>query len=116
MDIISLKLSMRLTCFPYATFYRQLVGSLIYLTNSCPDISYAVHLVSQFMSTPRSTHYVTVLRILRYVKGTLFHSLHFSSCSSLELRSYSDADWASDPIDHRSTTGYCFLLGTSLIS
>jgi hypothetical protein len=68
------------------------------------------------MSAPRSTHYAVVLRILRYVKGTLFHGLHFSSCSSLELRSYSDADWAGDPTDRRSTTGYCFFLGTSLIS
>ncbi|KAA8550319.1 hypothetical protein F0562_002003 [Nyssa sinensis] len=91
-------------------------ANLIYLTVTRPDISYAVHLVSQFMSAPRSTHYAAVLRILRYVKGTLFHGLHFSSCSSLELHSYSDADWAGDPTDHRSTTGYCFLLGTSLIS
>jgi hypothetical protein len=75
------------------TLYRQLVGSLIYLTVTCLDISYAVHLVSQFMSAPRSTHYAAVLHILRYVKGTLFHGLHFSSCSSLELRLYSDADW-----------------------
>ncbi|KAA8517060.1 hypothetical protein F0562_017122 [Nyssa sinensis] len=101
---------------PDATLYRQLVGSLIYLTVTRPDISYAVHLVSQFMSAPRSTHYAAVLHILRYVKGTLFHGLHFSSRSSLELRSYSDADWAGDPTDRRFTTGYCFLLGTSLIS
>ncbi|XP_062173640.1 uncharacterized mitochondrial protein AtMg00810-like [Alnus glutinosa] len=99
-----------------ATLYRQLVGSLIYLTVTRPDISYTVHLVSQFMSAPRSTHYAVVLRILRYVNGTLFHGLHFSSCSSLELRSYFDADWAGDPTDRRSTTGYCFLLGTSRIS
>jgi hypothetical protein len=98
------------------TLYRQLVGSLIYLTITHPDISYAVHLVSQFMSAPCSTHYAAILRILRYVKGTLFHGIHFSSCSSLELRSYSDADWASDPTDCCSTTGYCFLLGTSFIS
>jgi hypothetical protein len=99
-----------------ATLYRQLVGSLIYFTVTRPNISYAVHLVSQFMSAPRSTHYAAVLRILRYVKGTLFRGLHFSSCSSLELCSYSDADWAGDPTDCHSTTGYCFLLGTSLIS
>jgi hypothetical protein len=68
------------------------------------------------MSAPRFTHYAAVLRILRYVKGTMFHGLHFSSHSSLELQAYSDADWAGDPTDRRSTTGYCFLLGTSLIS
>ena len=81
-----------------------------------PAIAYVVHLVSQFMSAPRSTHYATILCILRYVKGTMFHDLHFSSHSSLELRAYSDADWAGDPTNRRSTTGYCFLFGTSLIS
>jgi hypothetical protein len=99
-----------------ATLYRQLVGSLIYLTVTRPDLAYVVHLVSQFMSSPRSTHYVAVLRILRYIKGTLFHGLHFSAQSSLELRAYTNADLAGDPTDRRSITGYCFLLGSSLIS
>jgi hypothetical protein len=99
-----------------ATLYRQLVGSLIYLTITCLDLAYSVHLVSQFMSTPHSTHYAAVLRILRYIKGTLFHGLHFSAQSSFELRAYADADWVGDPTDCRSTTGYCFLLGSSLIS
>uniref|UniRef100_A0A2N9F3K8 Integrase catalytic domain-containing protein n=1 Tax=Fagus sylvatica TaxID=28930 RepID=A0A2N9F3K8_FAGSY len=101
---------------PDATLYRQLVGSLVYLTVTRLDISYAVHIVSQFMAAPRSLHYAAVLRILRYLKGTLFHGLHFSSQSSLTLQAYSDADWAGDPTDRRSTTGYCFLLGDSLIS
>ncbi|GFZ16754.1 hypothetical protein Acr_26g0000240 [Actinidia rufa] len=99
-----------------ATLYRQLVGSLIYLTVTRPDIAHVVHLVSQFMSAPRSTHYAAVLRILRYVKGTLFHGLHFYSQSSLQLYAYSDADWAGDPTDRRSTTSFCFFLGDSLIS
>jgi hypothetical protein len=99
-----------------ATLYRQLVGSLIYLTVTRPDISYAVHLVSQFMASPRSTHFAAVLRIIRYIKGTLFYGLHYSATSSLILRAYSDADWAGDPSDRRSTTGFCIFLGDSLIS
>jgi hypothetical protein len=79
-----------------------------------PDLAYAVHLVSQFMTAPRSVQYAVVLRILRYVKGTLFHGLHSFSHSSLDLRVYSDVDWAGDPTDRHSTTGYCFLLGDSL--
>ena len=63
---------------PNATIYRQLVDSLIYLTVTRPDLAYVVHLVSQFMDAPCSTHYVVVLRILRYIKDTLFHVLHFS--------------------------------------
>ncbi|XP_057972819.1 uncharacterized mitochondrial protein AtMg00810-like [Malania oleifera] len=101
---------------PDTTRYRQLVESLIYFTITRPDIAYAVHLVSQFMSTPRSIHYAALLRILRYAKGTLFHELHFSSHSFLTLQVYSDVDWARDPFDHRSTTGFLFLLGDSLIS
>ncbi|RVW75057.1 Retrovirus-related Pol polyprotein from transposon RE2 [Vitis vinifera] len=73
-------------------------------------------LVSQYLSAPRSTHYAAVLLILRYLKGTLFHGLFYSAQSPLVLRAFSYADWAGDPTDRRSTTGYCFLLGSSLIS
>ena len=68
-----------------ATLYRQLVGSLIYLIVTCPDISYTVHVVNQFMAALRSLHYAAVLRILRYLKGIIFDGLHFSSHSSLTL-------------------------------
>ncbi|XP_022871341.1 uncharacterized protein LOC111390519 [Olea europaea var. sylvestris] len=101
---------------PDATHYQQLVGSLIYLTVTRLDIAYAVHLVSQFMSAPRSIHHAAVLCILHYVKGTLFHGFHFSSHSSLTLKVYFDADWAGDPTDRRSTIDFLFLLGDSFIS
>ena len=61
------------------SLYRRLVGSLVYLTVTHPDISYVVHQVSQYLSTPRSTHYAAVLRILRYLKDTLFHGLFYSA-------------------------------------
>ncbi|KAJ9545541.1 hypothetical protein OSB04_025248 [Centaurea solstitialis] len=89
------------------TLYRQLVGSLIYLTVTRPDITYVVHVVSQFMLAPCSDHYAV---------GTMFHGLYFSSTSSLILRGFSDADWDSDITDRRSTTRYCFFVGDSLIS
>ena len=73
-------------------------------------------MVSKFMDAPRSVHYATVLRILRYVKGTLYHGLHYSSQFSLELHAYSNADWAGDPTDRCSITGFYFLLGISLVS
>ena len=98
-----------------ATICRQHVGSLIYLTVTRSDISYTVHVVNQFMAALRSPHYAAILRILRYLKDTIFDSLHFSSNSLLTLQAYSDADWASEPTDRRSTTGYCFLLSDSLI-
>ena len=104
------------TLLSYGTLYRQLVDSLIYLIVTQPDIAHVVHIVSQFMIAYHTTHFVVVLRILRYVKGTMFNELHFSRHSSLDLRAYSDADYASDPIDRHSTTGYYCFLGDSLIS
>ena len=98
------------------SLYRRLVGSLVYLIVTRPDISYVVHQVSQYLSAPRSTHYAVVLRILRYLKDTLFHGFFYSAQSPLVLCAFSDADWEGDPTDRRSTTGYCFLLGSSLIS
>ena len=74
------------------SLYRRLVGSLGYLTVTRPDISYAVHQVSQYLSAPRSTPYAAVLRILRYLKGTLFHGLFYFAQFPLVLCAFSDAD------------------------
>ena len=102
--------------FSNPSLYRCLVDSLVYLTVARSDISYVVHQVSQYLSALRSTHYATVLHILQYLKGTLFHGLFYSTNSPLILLAFSNTDWAGDPTDRRSTTAYCFLLGSSLIS
>ena len=96
------------TLFSDATLYHQLVGSLVYLIVTRPNIAHAVHLVSQFLAVPHFTHYAAVLHILHYIKGTMFHGLHFSAHSTLDLCAYSDVDWAGVPTDRRSTTGFCF--------
>ena len=75
-----------------ATRYHQLVGSLIYLTVTYLDISYAVGMVTKFMDAPHFVHYAAILRILRYVKGTLYHGLHYSSWSFLQLYAYLNAE------------------------
>ena len=93
-----------------------LVASFPMLTVTRPDISYAVHQVSQYLCAPRLTHYAAVLRILRYLKGTLFHGFFYSAQSPLVLRAFSNADWGGDLTNRRSTTGYYFLLGSSMIS
>lgn len=67
------------------TLYRQLVGSLIYLTVTHPDIAYAVHIVSQFMYVPWTIHCAAILHILRYVKGAKFYGPHYFSHSPLKL-------------------------------
>jgi len=97
------------------TRYRQIVGQLVYLCITRPDISHAVGIVSQFLDAPTTAHYTALLRILRYLRGTITRSLLYSSASSLELRAFSDADWAGDPTTRRSTSGFCIFLGDSLI-
>ncbi|KAK8933736.1 hypothetical protein KSP39_PZI015982 [Platanthera zijinensis] len=98
------------------TRYRRLVGMLVYLTMTRPDIAHAVSFVSQFVQAPRSAHYAAVLRILRYLRASVSRSLFFSATSPLTLRAFSDADWAGDVTTRRSTTGFCIFLGDSLIS
>ena len=87
-------------------YYRRLVGSLVYLIVTRSDTSYVVNQVSQYLSTPRLTHYATVLRILQYLKGTLFYDLFYSTQFPLVLRAFYYADWAGDPTDRRSTISY----------
>lgn len=74
------------------SLYHQLVENLVYLTVTGLDIAHAVHIVNQLMAAPQSIHYTAILRILRYVKGTLFHALHFSTQSFLHLHVFSDTN------------------------
>lgn len=90
------------------------MGSLQYLTLTRPEIAYAVNVVCQHMHSPMDSHFTSVKRILRYIRGTLSHGLLFTK-SSLTLSSYSDADWAGNAIDRRSTGGYCIFLGSNLV-
>jgi hypothetical protein len=101
---------------PDPTRYRHLVGSLIYLAVTRPDISYPVHILSQFISAPTTAHYSHLLRVLHYLRGTITRHLFFPRSSSLQLQAYSDAMWASDPMDCRSLSAYCVFLGGSLIA
>ena len=98
------------------TAYRTLVGSLIYLTNTRPDLSYAVQQVSQYMASPRHLHMTAVKRIIRYVNGTLARGLCYPTGTSPTLHAYSDADYAGCSDTRRSTIGWCMFLGPALIS
>ncbi|XP_031273413.1 uncharacterized protein LOC116131894 [Pistacia vera] len=87
-----------------ATMYRKLVGSLIYLTLTRPDISYAVNAMSWYMQNPKKPHLEAVRRILRYVKSTIDYDLLYKKGEDCKLVGYCDADYAGDHDTRRSTT------------
>nr|CAD1839503.1 unnamed protein product [Ananas comosus var. bracteatus] len=101
---------------PDPLLYRQLVGSLNYLTITRPDIYFAVQQVSQFMHSPRHLHLAAVRRIIRYLRGSPCRGLFFPVGSPMNLVAFSDADWAACPNTRRSVTGWCTFLGNSLVS
>ncbi|KAI0498152.1 hypothetical protein KFK09_021393 [Dendrobium nobile] len=95
--------------------YRHLLGSLQYLTLTRPDIQFTVHSLSQHMHHPLKQHFEGLKRLLRYILGTLQLGLPLDR-GPLQLKGFSDADWASNTDDRRSISGYCNYLGNSLIS
>ena len=96
--------------------YASVVGSLMYaMLCTRPDICYAVGLVSRYQSNPGEAHWKAVKRILRYLKGTMDYSLCYQG-KDLLLRGYTNADWAGDVDERKSTSGFIFLLGNSAIS
>ncbi|XP_026452006.1 uncharacterized protein LOC113352397 [Papaver somniferum] len=95
--------------------FRRLIGRLLYLTVTRPDITYSVNYLSQFLQHPRSAHMDAAHRILRYLKGTILHGIFLSSSSSPSIHGYTDSDWAGCPITRRSTTRFV-TLGNSPIS
>ncbi|GJS72849.1 retrovirus-related pol polyprotein from transposon RE1 [Tanacetum coccineum] len=95
---------------PDHSYYRTLVGKLIYLTITRPDISFVAQLLSKFLQAPRTTHMKAPLKVLRYIKLCPGQGLHFPTHNNLRLTAYCDSDWATCPITRRSVTGYAIFL------
>ncbi|KAA0042053.1 Retrovirus-related Pol polyprotein from transposon TNT 1-94 [Cucumis melo var. makuwa] len=96
--------------------YQRLVGKLIYLSHTRPDISFAVSVVSQFMQAPYEKHMEAVNKILRYLKNTPGKGLMFRKTNRKTIEAYTDSDWAGSVIDRKSTSGYCTFVWGNLVT
>ncbi|KAK4394734.1 Retrovirus-related Pol polyprotein from transposon RE1 [Sesamum angolense] len=98
------------------SMYRSLIGSLLYLTATRPDIMFATSLLSRFMQSPSQVHYAAAKRILRYLRGTKDFGIWYKSTNDAKLVGYTDSDWAGSVDDMKSTSGYTFSLGSGIFS
>ncbi|KAK9666876.1 hypothetical protein RND81_14G217800 [Saponaria officinalis] len=101
---------------PEPETYKKLVGRLLYLNLTRPNLSYVVQHLSQFVSTPRAPHLRAALHVVRYLKTTENAALFYASDTDLTIRGFCDADWGACCSTCRSLTGQCIFLGDSLIS
>nr|DAD28457.1 TPA_asm: hypothetical protein HUJ06_029925 [Nelumbo nucifera] len=97
------------------TYFKQIVGSLMYLTSTRPDIMYAVSLISRYMEKPSEMHLNAVRRILRYVTDTIDCGMFYKRKNSTDLVGYTDSDYAGDVDDRESTSGHAFMLNSGAI-
>lgn len=98
------------------TLYKQLIGSLMYITTTRPDLMFVVCLLSRYMSDPREEHMQAAKRVMRYIKGTLGFGVFYKRRMSGELTVYTDSDYAGDVDSRRSTSGYAFLLSGGAVA
>ena len=98
------------------TLYRQLIGSLMYLVNTRPNICFAVNMMSQFMCERRRVQWVAAKHILRYLQGTVDYGLDYRQGDGVRLVGYTDSDWAGCASDRKITSRCCFGLGSIVVS
>ena len=98
------------------SLYRSMIGSLLYLTASRPDITFAVGFCARYQAQPKVSHLMQVKRIIKYISGTSEYGILYTHGTSSTLFGYCDADWAGSADDRKSTSGGCFFLGNNLIS
>ena len=98
------------------TYYKQLVGSLMYLTAIRPDKIFVTCLISRYMTKPMEIHLQVAKRALQYLKGTMNYGIHYKKGGDRELLAFTDSDYAGDMEDKKSTSGYAFLMGSSVVS
>lgn len=98
------------------TSYRRLIGRLLYLTVSRPDITFAVHKLSQYVARPCQSHLDAAYYLLRYLKGTPGQGILFQPTDVFCIRAFTDSDWGACLDSRHSVSGFCIFLGSSLVS
>lgn len=98
------------------TYYKQIVGSLMYLTATRPDMMFVVSIISRYMSKPTELHLQIAKRALRYLKGTVNYGILYKKGGEEELLAFTDSDYAGDVDDRKSTSGYVFLMSSGAVS
>ena len=101
---------------PEPDVYRRLVGRLLYLGLTRPDLSYSVQHLSQFLNQPRVPHLRAALHVIKYLQGTLDYGLFYSAQNQLQVSAFSDSDWSACHFSSRSLSSYAVFLGQSLVS
>lgn len=96
--------------------YRKLIGRLLYLKITSPDLSYVTQHLSQFLSCPRKPHLQATLYVVRYLKNTINHGLFYLAGFDLQMTTYSDVDWSTCLFTSRSLSAYFVFLGSHLVS
>nr|XP_021852182.1 uncharacterized protein LOC110791730 [Spinacia oleracea] len=102
--------------FAYPKQYCRLVGRLVYLSVTRPELSYSVHTLAQFLSAPQVLHWDAATRVLRYLKGSPGQGILLSPMPHISLTAFCDSDWAACPLTRRSLSGYLVFLGRSPIT
>ena len=98
------------------TWYRDIIGSLMYLMNTRPYIFFVVNTLSQYLVKPRRVHLIVTKNVMRYLKGTNDLRLYYGRDHGYKLYGYTDSDWARSAIDRKRTSGGCYCLGSAMIS
>ena len=96
--------------------YRSMIGSLLYVTTSWPDVMQAVGQVARFQAAPKESHIIAFKRILQYLKGIKEYGLWYPKGNNLIIQAFTDAYWAASIDDHKSTSGAAFYLGGCPVS
>lgn len=98
------------------THFKQIIGSLMYLTVTRPDLTFIVSLISRFMANPTEMHLQAAKRALRYVKGTIDYGIFYRRNENERLMPFTDSDYAGDPEDRKSTSCYVFMMSNGVVT